>query len=291
MRFNWKDILKWLKKHAWYIALLVASSIYVIHYRFEIHQLKEINAQNLIFILWLILLLFPLFSEMEFLGVKLKREIVKSNNEIKDAVHDLQLQIMQIANANNNNVRMSKEEVYKLESEYGVELRTVILPTFTETADGVTVLGDSGCSLYYDFTADDKMDSMAYFLTGDFDNYYTYLKGKYGDPVIDRYGQFLDIGEAPNAKDYIDDMWIEACGFEASNANYTQWWYPVGEEGYIDILLMRVNLTRSTTTNRYTTLILSYTYRTNEEKDRIMAELLEEAERTKDDLEPVQYFL
>ena len=186
---------------------------------------------------------------------------------------------------------MSKEEVYKLESEYGVELRTVILPTFTETADGVTVLGDSGCSLYYDFTADDKMDSMAYFLTGDFDNYYTYLKGKYGDPVIDRYGQFLDIGEAPNAKDYIDDMWIEACGFEASNANYTQWWYPVGEEGYIDILLMRVNLTRSTTTNRYTTLILSYTYRTNEEKDRIMAELLEEAERTKDDLEPVQYFL
>lgn len=106
MRFNWKDILKWLKKHAWYIALLVASSIYVIHYRFEIHQLKEINAQNLIFILWLILLLFPLFSEMEFLGVKLKREIVKSNNEIKDAVHDLQLQIMQIANANNNNVRI-----------------------------------------------------------------------------------------------------------------------------------------------------------------------------------------
>lgn len=90
------------------MALLCASSLYVVHYRFEIDQLTEFNAQNLIFILWLILLLFPLFSEMEFFGVKLKREIEKSTSEVKESIHDLQIQIMQtqIANTNNQSVRI-----------------------------------------------------------------------------------------------------------------------------------------------------------------------------------------
>lgn len=99
---------KWVKKHFWYMALLCASSLYVVHYRFEIDQLTEFNAQNLIFILWLILLLFPLFSEMEFFGVKLKRELEKSTSEVKESIHDLQIQIMQtqIANTNNQNLRI-----------------------------------------------------------------------------------------------------------------------------------------------------------------------------------------
>jgi len=180
---------------------------------------------------------------------------------------------------------MSSEEVFKLESEYGVELRnTTGTEVYNVTADGVKVLGNEGCSLYYNFAEDDKMDSMVYYLTGSFDEFYTYLGGKYGQPLIDRYGQFLDIGKAPDAKEYIDRMWIDYFGFEASNANYTQWWHPVGEDGYVDILLMRVNLTRSTTTNRYTLNILSYTYRTNEEKESILADIKAEAERTKDDL-------
>lgn len=100
MKINWGNIWQWIKKHIWYAVLLVASSIYVTYYRFEIHQLSELNAQSLIFILWLILLLLPLFSEMEFLGVKVKREIEKSTTEVKDCIHDLQLQIMQMQISN-----------------------------------------------------------------------------------------------------------------------------------------------------------------------------------------------
>ena len=102
---------KWVKKHFWYMALLCASSLYVVHYRFEIDQLTEFNAQNLIFILWLILLLFPLFSEMEFFGVKLKRELEKSTSEVKESIHDLQIQIMQTQIANTNNQNLVKNHL------------------------------------------------------------------------------------------------------------------------------------------------------------------------------------
>lgn len=69
-----KKMWQFIKRKSWYMVLLIASSFYVWHYRSEIHQLKELNAQNLIFILWLLLLFWPLFSEMEFLGVKVKKK-------------------------------------------------------------------------------------------------------------------------------------------------------------------------------------------------------------------------
>lgn len=59
-------------------------------YRFDIYELKELNARNLIFILWLILLLLPLFSEMEFLGVKIKKEVQKETEEVKGLLQNLQ---------------------------------------------------------------------------------------------------------------------------------------------------------------------------------------------------------
>lgn len=37
----------------WYSLLLLLSSLYVWKYRFEINQLKELNAKNIIFILWI----------------------------------------------------------------------------------------------------------------------------------------------------------------------------------------------------------------------------------------------
>lgn len=84
-----KKVQQFIKKRIWYIILLVAASSYVWHYRFEIYQLKELNARNLIFILWLLLLLWPLISEMEFLGVKVKKEVEKATEEVKQTTEDV----------------------------------------------------------------------------------------------------------------------------------------------------------------------------------------------------------
>ena len=95
-----KKAWEFIKQRAWYIILLVAGSSYVWHYRFEIYQFKELNARNLIFILWLLLLFWPLISEMEFLGVKVKKEVEKATEEVRDNVHTLQTQIAQLQMSN-----------------------------------------------------------------------------------------------------------------------------------------------------------------------------------------------
>ena len=79
-------------------------------YRFEIYELKEINARNLIFLLWLLLLALPLFSEMEFLGIKVKKqvkkEVEKATEEVKGTLQNIQTQLtqMQISSSVSNNV-------------------------------------------------------------------------------------------------------------------------------------------------------------------------------------------
>lgn len=71
------EIVSYVKRKWWYLVLLFATTGFVVYYRnnVSIFELKEINAMNLIFILWLILLVFPLFSEMEFFGIKVKKEV------------------------------------------------------------------------------------------------------------------------------------------------------------------------------------------------------------------------
>lgn len=95
-----ESIVSFLKKKWWYLILLIASSIYVWVYRHEIYQLKEFNAMNLVFILWLVLLLLPLFSELEFFGVKLKKEVEKAKSEVKENLNDLRLQLMDLKISN-----------------------------------------------------------------------------------------------------------------------------------------------------------------------------------------------
>lgn len=108
-----KKMLIWLqtvlKKRKWYIILLVLSSIYVIKYRYDIFELKEINAMNLVFLLWLFLLLFPLISELEFLGIKIKKVVDKETSEIKKDVDGLrqQIAIAQNSNAIANSINLS----------------------------------------------------------------------------------------------------------------------------------------------------------------------------------------
>ncbi|TWH60198.1 hypothetical protein DesLBE_4618 [Desulfitobacterium sp. LBE] len=95
-------IISFIKRKWWYLVLLILSTSYVFYYRNNIYQLKELNATNLIFILWLILLLLPLFSEMEFFGIKFKKEVENAKAEVKESLNDLRMQIMDIRISNSN---------------------------------------------------------------------------------------------------------------------------------------------------------------------------------------------
>lgn len=102
-------VWSFIKKNWWYLVLLSASSLYVWYFRLDINQLKELNSKNLIFILWLVLLLLPLFSEMEFLGVKVKKEVEKATEEVKSSLEIIQRQVnqLQMTNSVANNINLT----------------------------------------------------------------------------------------------------------------------------------------------------------------------------------------
>ena len=107
------------KRKCWYLILLGASTIYVILQRNTIGPLSVLTVENLVFYMWLLLLLFPLFSEMEFMGIKLKKEVQKATKEVKDSINDLKMQIMDLTISNSSanymvnsfGIAPSKEEV------------------------------------------------------------------------------------------------------------------------------------------------------------------------------------
>lgn len=107
----WEKMKPVLKKRWWHIFLLIISSIYVFIYRYDIYQMTELNAQNLIFILWLILLGLPLFSEIEIGSVKLKKEIEQTRAEVKESIGELKYQIleMKVNNTNSNMLVFSNQ--------------------------------------------------------------------------------------------------------------------------------------------------------------------------------------
>lgn len=114
-----------LKKRWWYCFLLLLSSIYIFIYRYDIYQMTELNAHNFIFILWIVLLALPLFSEIEIGNIKLKKEVEQTRAEVKEAVKELKLQILdiKIANSNsntfvvNNSSLPPKEELSQLQRD------------------------------------------------------------------------------------------------------------------------------------------------------------------------------
>ena len=103
-----KKALNNIKQRCWYIVLLLVSSMYVWSYRNDIYKLTEFNTTNLIFIIWIILLMLPLFSEMEFLGVKIKKEVKKETEEIRELINKIQLQVnqLQLSNSIANNINL-----------------------------------------------------------------------------------------------------------------------------------------------------------------------------------------
>lgn len=110
-----EKVIAILKKKWWYILLTILSSLYVFFYRYEISQLSYLNAQNLIFILWIILLVLPLFSEVEIGSVKLKREVERTRSEMKEAMNELRLQIMDFKVSNSNTVVIGQSLATKSE--------------------------------------------------------------------------------------------------------------------------------------------------------------------------------
>lgn len=113
-------------RRCWYLILLVASTLYVVLQRKSIGPLSIMTVQNLVFYIWLLLLLFPLFSEMEIMGIKLKKEVEKATKEVKDSITELKLQIMdlKISNSNANSLSLtfsgdapSRQEVLEINKE------------------------------------------------------------------------------------------------------------------------------------------------------------------------------
>jgi hypothetical protein len=123
-------IVSYLKRKWWYLTLLILSTIYILNHKNDISQLKEFNAMNLIFIIWLVLMLLPLFSEMEFFGIKLKKEVEKAKTEIKENLNDLRMQIidLKISNSNVNTINVgngylpSEQKLKELEGNSEVKI-------------------------------------------------------------------------------------------------------------------------------------------------------------------------
>ena len=86
-----KSGLYWMRK-VWYVLLLVLSSVYVgLNFCQLVTQsyITQLNGNSLIFILWLILLVLPLFNSIEGYGFKLSKEREEQERQT------MQIQILQ----------------------------------------------------------------------------------------------------------------------------------------------------------------------------------------------------
>ncbi len=90
------------RRTIWYFVLLIASSIFLWFHRFDLFSFDPFNVVTFIFLFWVILLIYPLFSEMELLGVKLKKEVEKVKQEVQKAAGELKMQIMNVRNSSSS---------------------------------------------------------------------------------------------------------------------------------------------------------------------------------------------
>lgn len=102
-----KKMWDFLKPKLWYIFLLILSTVYLLYYHFDIYELSPINARNLVFLLWILLLLLPLFSEMEFLGIKVKKAVEKATGEVKEELKNIQSQLQMTAISTNSSASIN----------------------------------------------------------------------------------------------------------------------------------------------------------------------------------------
>ena len=92
-----------MEKTIWWAVLLVVFFTYLFLNRNRILNETLTSLDYLIVILWLILLLYPLFSEIDIAGVKLKKEIETLRTEVKDQMLTIRNEIQNTANFHNIN--------------------------------------------------------------------------------------------------------------------------------------------------------------------------------------------
>lgn len=109
-----KTEIKVKMKH-WYIFLATLSSIYVIFNFNEIGSLKQLEVSAIIFVVWIALLLYPLFSSIQVGGFKLTKQIEQMREETKEAMNDIKMQILDVKvdNSNSNTVVVSPILAYE----------------------------------------------------------------------------------------------------------------------------------------------------------------------------------
>lgn len=107
-----------VKKYGiWYCILLLLSTICVFKIGVFNIKINIVSVESVIFAVWILLLLFPLVSELEFLGMKVKREVQKETTEIKDEMRQqitiLQNQILQVSSNSyvSNNIKIQNNSL------------------------------------------------------------------------------------------------------------------------------------------------------------------------------------
>lgn len=93
-----------LKKNYWYLFLLISTTMFIYSNREVILNVKitDFTAYSLIFLIWLVLLLFPLFSEIELVGVKLRKELAKTKEELSQEIKEIRMDL-KLSNSNTLN--------------------------------------------------------------------------------------------------------------------------------------------------------------------------------------------
>lgn len=143
MKKFFRTIWIYFKRKWWYLILLTGSSLFVYQNRSTMLSIEfdKFNSQSLIFILWIVLLLLPLFSEMEFFGVKLTKEVEKVTSEIKESLYDLKLQLMQLQVTNSvaTNIQVGNN---LMPSEGKMEELLQLVRGLSQSPDSTTILPD-----------------------------------------------------------------------------------------------------------------------------------------------------
>lgn len=78
----------WIRK-LWYVILLCISTPYVVCNFEEIVDFQffeKFNGKNLIFLVWIVLLIIPLFDSFEGFGISIKRFYQRNENKQLDAL-------------------------------------------------------------------------------------------------------------------------------------------------------------------------------------------------------------
>lgn len=99
-----KNIFQFIKRKAWYLFLLIASTIYVIDNYQNIGSLKQLDVSAILFVVWIALLLLPLFSSIQIGTIKLSKQLDDIQRETKDAINDMKLQMMEIKVSTANSI-------------------------------------------------------------------------------------------------------------------------------------------------------------------------------------------